>query len=167
MLKTISTSQIVLNEKKQFINVTCYKFTFSYRYFFERVIKSYIFSDCLFFFRNISEILSSCQDGLTQIQCKSLYSVICPKRLFRDKVYIQDCSLLIMVPRMQERNHLLKRILDNQIGDEARSFKKTMKLLEQGDYQGLCKIQMPISSIMATMKKYGKRESYRIFLSSP
>lgn len=56
------------------------------------------------------EILSSCKDGLIQIQNKSLYLFVCPKKFFSG---VQICSLWyssMMMPRVKVRYHLLKTL---------------------------------------------------------
>ena len=63
--------------------VNWYKYMISYL-FSERNWKIYLMISWSF-----SEMWSSFQNELTQIQCKSLHSIVCPKILFRG---VQDCS---------------------------------------------------------------------------
>ena len=113
-------------------------------------------------------MLGSCHDGLTQIHKKSMYSVVCPKRLFIRFQFVIQFSVM-MVPK--EKYLLLKRF--NETVDEARSFKKTENCWNKmTTSQGFYKTQTAMSSIVATKRKHRETQSYipvsfRIFLSSP
>ena len=57
------------------------------------------------------------------------------------------------MPWVQERC-LLKKL--NLATDERKPFEKTRKLIEHGDCQGFCEIQIAMSSIRASKKKNEK-----------
>ena len=72
---------------------------------------------------SFSKMLSSCQDRVTQIKWKSMYSVASTKLLFRGvRLQFVIQFNVIMVSKVHEEYHLLKRL--NQTFNGARSFKK-------------------------------------------